>query len=217
MQVAPSLSIVLPESIDERRGLNLATETEALRECLHMPVESTCISPSSLATEFPILGVVQTSDPTWHSSTALARKIIQHPLLFGAANQGNRTLELGAGSGLVGLVWKAMSDLRGDPTAEAGDESVMVASDYHKKTLEDLSETIEKNRVAEEDASAPGTPATMTAEVLDWKALHRSLLFTKAIKSPPPVLPFPFDTPFDTILASDVVYEPEHALHIHKY
>ena len=181
---------------------------------------SSLFTPSSLADHypsFPFNAAPQVSDPNWHSSTALARKIIQNPIIFGAANQGNRTLELGAGSGLVGLVWKAMSDLRGDPTAVAGEESVVVSSDYHKQTLEELSATIKLNKVVEDAAvSPPGTPCTMSAEKLDWAALHRSLLFTKAIKSPPPVLPFPFDTPFDTILASDVVYEPSHALHIHS-
>lgn len=151
------------------------------------------------------------TDLDWHASTALARCIIQNPAAFGSSNPGNRTLELGAGSGLVGLVWKAMSDL--DPSIG---EALVVASDFHQQTLSNLAHTIHDTELAELEGTGSSTPCLLKSEKLDWAALHASRKFTKAMHAPQPVLPAPFDIPFDTILASDVIYESTHALHIHS-
>lgn len=148
------------------------------------------------------------ADHPWQSSTALARRITQNPELFGANNPNNRTLELGAGSGLVSVVCKAVGDLY-----PAGASALVVATDFHQRTLKDLSQTLED---ATPDSSSPSTPTTITSSKLDWSAIHRSLAFTKQNHSSRPVLPAPLDRPFDTILASDVVYEPTHALHLHS-
>ncbi|SGY43940.1 BQ5605_C001g00087 [Microbotryum silenes-dioicae] len=51
----------------------------------------------------------------------------------------------------------------------------------------------------------------VTAYKLDWSAVHSSLLFSSTTNSPLH-LPPPFDRPFHTLLAADVIYGPEHAL-----
>ena len=102
------------------------------------------------------------------------------------------------------MVYKAVADL-------CPSTFLVVATDFHQRILEDLSKTFK-------DASATptpsSTPTTLTSSKLDWAAIHASLAFTKQTHTARPVLPAPLDQPFDTILASDVVYDPTHALHL---
>ncbi|KDE05254.1 hypothetical protein MVLG_04389 [Microbotryum lychnidis-dioicae p1A1 Lamole] len=176
-------------------------------------------------------------DPTsvglqsWGSSILLARMIALNPTSFGIARGENeRTLELGAGTGLLSLVWKGMSE-RLDVVGEE-----VIATDYHEAVLENLRRNVASNTAAISPSSSPlnsplvrpsdshpGSPLlsptpnfpsnvpVVTAYKLDWSAVHSSLLFSSTTNSPLHLHP-PFDRPFHTLLAADVIYGPEHAL-----
>ncbi|SCV74405.1 BQ2448_6837 [Microbotryum intermedium] len=178
-------------------------------------------------------------DPTsvglqsWGSSILLARMIALNPTSFGIARGENEwTLELGAGTGLLSLVWKGMSERLGALSEE------VIATDYHGAVLENLRRNVASNTPAISPSSSPfnspqvrptdshpGSPLlsphsatsscsslpVVRAYKLDWSAVHSSLLFSSTTNSPLH-LPTPFDRPFHTLLAADVIYGPEHAL-----
>ncbi|GAA5885747.1 hypothetical protein JCM6882_007552 [Rhodosporidiobolus microsporus] len=190
-------------------------------------------------------------DPTsvglqsWGSSIILARMIALDPVSFGLGLPNQRVLELGAGTGLLSLVWKGMSERVGAPVE-------VLATDYHDGVLENLRKNVETNSAAispatSPTASPPLAPVNITPSIasktsstdssaipslsssftsasaappvqalkLDWSAVHSSRAFSAALnpRSPIPTsMPPPFDKPFHTLLAADVVYGPTHAL-----
>jgi hypothetical protein len=189
-------------------------------------------------------------DPTsvglqsWGSSIILARMIALDPLKFGIAIPDQRVLELGAGTGLLSLVWKGMSERLGVPTD-------VFATDYHDGVLENLQKNVISNSAAVSPApsplvspslkpinpktsglsspSVPGTPHSnpspasssssssslpVQTHKLDWSAVHSSRAFSAASnpRNPiPTIMPPPFDKPFHTLIAADVVYGPTHS------
>ncbi|PSR81374.1 methyltransferase domain-containing protein [Coniella lustricola] len=94
-----------------------------------------------------------------------------------------RIIELGAGTGLVGITMAKLLPRLGMAGAE------IIATDYHPTVLANLKENVLKN--FSENAAA----AVQTC-LLDWSA---------------PCLDAPLDTPADMLIATDVVYAPEHA------
>lgn len=115
-----------------------------------------------------------------------------------------RILELGAGTGLVSLaLGKLLPELDeqqrvDDDNSEREDDSegsLIVATDYHAAVLENLERNITTN--------FPHPPAAATAATkvlacpLDWSA--------------PDLTTSPLDRPFDMLVATDVVYAPQHA------
>ncbi|GAA6013489.1 hypothetical protein JCM11491_006098 [Sporobolomyces phaffii] len=188
-------------------------------------------------------------DPTsvglqsWGSSIILARMIALDPVKFGVGIPDQRVLELGAGTGLLSLVWKGMSERMGVP-------SEVFATDYHDGVLENLQKNVVSNSAAVSPApsplvspslkptnpktsglsspSNPGTPASahshsssssssslpVQTHKLDWSAVHSSRAFSAASnpRNPiPTIMPPPFDKPFHTLIAADVVYGPTHS------
>ncbi|GAA5850912.1 hypothetical protein JCM3766R1_003999 [Sporobolomyces carnicolor] len=189
-------------------------------------------------------------DPTsvglqsWGSSIILARMIALDPVKFGVGVPDQRVLELGAGTGLLSLVWKGMSERMGVP-------SEVFATDYHDGVLENLQKNVISNSAAVSPAqsplvspslrpvnpktsglsspSVPGTPHSnpspsssssssslpVQTHKLDWSAVHSSRAFSAASnpRNPiPTIMPPPFDKPFHTLIAADVVYGPTHAI-----
>lgn len=154
------------------------------------------------------------------------------PLTFGLGVPNHRALELGAGTGLLSLVWKGMSERLGAP-------SEVFATDYHEAVLDNLKRNVEANSAAITPAASPSgsranspyiNPADSSTNVsslassssslpvqahkLDWSAVHSTRAFAAASSRGQPVavsMPPPFDRPFHTLLAADVVYGPEHA------
>lgn len=185
-------------------------------------------------------------DPTsvglqsWGSSIILARMIALDPHSFGLGEPNHRALELGAGTGLLSLVWKGMSERLGAPCE-------MFATDYHEGVLDNLRKNVETNSAAitpvtsptdspslrpsrptMTDAASAGSgsgphPSSSSSSLsslpvqthkLDWSAVHSSRAFSALSGPGGPTeisMPPPFDTPFHTLLAADVVYGPTHA------
>lgn len=148
------------------------------------------------------------------------------PIGFGLGVPDHRALELGAGTGLLSLVWKGMSERLGAPCE-------VFATDYHDGVLENLRRNVEANSAAitpvqSPAASPPLKPSAYSsssslassnsslpvqAHKLDWSAVHSSRSFASANPGQPMEIsmPPPFDKPFHTLLAADVVYGPTHA------
>lgn len=151
---------------------------------------------------------------SWGSSIILARMIALDPDAFGVRASGGRTLELGAGTGLLSLVWRAMSDRAlaaqppsPNPSSLSSDEpSIVLATDFHAGVLENL-----RRNVSDNTPLSPSPTCALSVHKLDWAAVHASRSFALSAKNSL-VMPAPFDKPFDTLLAADVVYAPEHAL-----
>ena len=132
---------------------------------------------------------------TWGSACVLADMIAEEPARFGLGADHSkaarvRVLELGAGTGLVGLtIGKILLESRGN-AAE------IVASDFHPLALENLRLNIENNINL-----GPDSRLTVSAHFLDWQEAA----------DPANALEAPFDVPFDEVFGADVVYEVEHA------
>lgn len=168
------------------------------------------------------------------------------PAKFGIVEPfpGQRALELGAGTGLLSLVWKGMSERIAQENGLEHGCAEVVATDYHDAVLENLRVNVVANSPAITPAASPsaspmvrpadagGLPAKLaaqfaavnlggsatptpagpavTAAKLDWSAIHSSRKFATSSRGSLS-LPPPFDRPFRTLLAADVVYGPEHA------
>ncbi|KAK2038506.1 methyltransferase domain-containing protein [Colletotrichum somersetense] len=125
---------------------------------------------------------------SWGASILFSNIMCASPARFGLAQPelgpSPRVIELGAGTGLVSLILRGMLPHLGatSPT--------IVATDYHPAVLENLRTNVSLNY------PVSGVQHVQTA-ALDWSA---------------PVLEVPLDIPADVIVATDVIYAPEHAV-----
>ncbi|KAJ7488434.1 putative methyltransferase-domain-containing protein [Mycena latifolia] len=134
---------------------------------------------------------------TWGGACVLAEIISSEPAEFGLLHGAPpvRALELGAGTGLVGLALAKIAE-------HMGFDSRVFCSDFYPDVLQNLAANIAAN------FAAHSTPSPrISAHFLDWSSF--------AHENPPALLP-PFDEPFDLIVGADIVYEPEHAVWIHS-
>lgn len=143
------------------------------------------------------------SDPTsvglqtWGSAILLARRMASDPSHYGI-DKCRRVCELGAGSGLLSIAWAKIAESLNQPVE-------IVSTDYHADVLANLARNIRSNDLSKE--------TIVEAFKLDWEAVHASTSFARTATTASTVtLPFPFDEAFDTIIAADVVYGPNHAL-----
>ncbi|KAK6069289.1 Protein-lysine N-methyltransferase EFM2-like protein 2 [Seiridium cupressi] len=123
---------------------------------------------------------------SWGASIVFSDLICANPERFGLTALGPcpRVFELGAGTGLVGLTLAKLL-----PRVQSPDAKV-VATDYHPAVLANLRDNVAAN--------IPGTESSsMETCLLDWSA---------------PTFEAPLDKPADLIVATDVVYAPEHAI-----
>ncbi|GJC81670.1 protein-lysine N-methyltransferase EFM2 [Colletotrichum liriopes] len=125
---------------------------------------------------------------SWGASILLSEMMCASPARFGlsqpALGPSPHIVELGAGTGLVSLVLGNML-----PHLGAASPTI-VATDYHPAVLENLRSNVSLN------FPMPETSHVQTT-ALDWSA---------------PVLEAPLDVPTDIIIATDVIYAPEHAI-----
>lgn len=124
---------------------------------------------------------------SWGASIVFSKLICADPARFSLTQQAlgpsPRIIELGAGTGLVSLVLGAMLPCIQVPTP------TVIATDYHPAVLANLRTNIDTNF-----SSKPDAP--VQASLLDW--------------STPSTEP-PFHLPADMLIATDVVYAPQHA------
>lgn len=125
---------------------------------------------------------------SWGASIVLSDLMCAEPSRFGLSQPSlgtsPRIIELGAGTGLVSLVLGKMLPHLGTLKSD------VIATDYHPAVLENLRTNITENFPSEGAVS-------MHTSLLDWSA---------------PVLESPLDLPADILIATDVVYAPEHAM-----
>lgn len=133
---------------------------------------------------------------TWGGACLMADLIVQSPSQFtiGAvpASRSLRVLELGAGTGLVGLA-------AGKVLEQQGTNAQVIMTDFHSAVLENL-----RNNAS---ANFPGigtdcSSVEMSVHHLDWSQVASS--YSQQLEAP-------FDRAFDLILGADIIYELEHA------
>lgn len=125
---------------------------------------------------------------SWSASIVFSDLLCASPDRYGLAPKSDksplRVVELGAGTGLVGLVVGTMLPHLG----LAG--SKVIATDYHPAVLANLRANVATNFLSPDAAPVESC-------LLDWAA---------------PSLEAPLDIPADILIATDVVYAPEHAV-----
>lgn len=125
---------------------------------------------------------------SWGASIVISDMMCSTPERFGltaaALGAAPRIIELGAGTGLVGITMAKLLPRLGVPDAE------IIATDYHPAVLANLRDNVMANFPSCE-LSAP-----VKTCLLDWSA---------------PCLDAPLHKPADMLVATDVVYAPEHA------
>ncbi|KAJ7178284.1 putative methyltransferase-domain-containing protein [Mycena filopes] len=140
---------------------------------------------------------------TWGGACVLSEMIAAHPPDFGLFTAGSptplRVLELGAGTGLVGLTFTAAAKSTGIP-------ATVVCTDFYPSVLENLASNISANFPIPDPDLNP-TVVRISSHFLDWSS------FTGA--DTVPSLPPPLDAAFDVILGADIIYEPAHAPWVH--
>lgn len=148
------------------------TETSVSGSILRPLLFPTCEPDSPHQTE-PLLVTLNDAlpsslDPTsvglqsWGASIILARLMALHPKQYGIGYSGTRCLELGAGTGLLSLVWKGMSE-------RLGAESDVVATDFHDEVLSNLKHNVRSNTPTltpqtSRPPSQPGSPSFFPAD-----------------------------------------------------
>ncbi|KAI6125183.1 putative methyltransferase-domain-containing protein [Pisolithus thermaeus] len=145
---------------------------------------------------------------TWGGACVLAEMIVEHPEQFGldfrigedytCGKRPLRVLELGAGTGLVGLT---ATKVLVASSAERDFRTTVVATDFYPSVLDNLRANIDRNFPGD---LGDGT-VTITSHFLDWSKLP-------TMSSVPELL----SEPFDVVFGADIVYEADHAAWIKK-
>ncbi|KAF8322247.1 hypothetical protein DL93DRAFT_2124075 [Clavulina sp. PMI_390] len=136
---------------------------------------------------------------TWGASSAMAERILVSPSSYGldlqeasAASRPIRILELGAGTGLLGLAI-------GNLLVQAGCSAQVVLTDFHAAVLANLEVNIRANPL-----SSSSSLVTLIAAPLDWELVHNAR--GEELELHPAL-----QEKFDIIVGADVVYHPDHA------
>ncbi|KAI1496813.1 putative methyltransferase-domain-containing protein [Biscogniauxia marginata] len=128
---------------------------------------------------------------SWGAAIVFSELICASPSQFGFTSQtlgsAPRIVELGAGTGLVSIVL-------GKIVPHVGvTDSTIIATDYHPSVLANLRDNITTNFPLLKHHG----PRPIEAALLDW-----------SVPAPTP----PLDAPADVLVATDVIYEPRHAV-----
>ena len=125
---------------------------------------------------------------SWGSAIRFAERMALDPSAFGLTLPSSgtlRVLELGAGTGLLGIVAAKLLAL----SAPSPSTLELVATDFHPSVLDNLRRNVATNFPAPE--SSP-----VDVRALDWER---------------PAYAGALAAPFDVVLAADVIYHPDHA------
>ncbi|CAO1638885.1 unnamed protein product [Sympodiomycopsis kandeliae] len=161
---------------------------------------------------------------TWGAAPLLARHLVSHVLR--QESQLGNVLELGAGTGLVGLaVAAALCHRRADEQGEKEESCSVELTDYHPHVLKTLQDNVALNHLPSSG------PINCQVAQLDWQAVHReesrdaSKTEEKEYNSTAQTLPsvngiandlhshWPSIAPtseFEIIIAADCIYDPHH-------
>ncbi|ROT37230.1 hypothetical protein SODALDRAFT_334314 [Sodiomyces alkalinus F11] len=165
-------------------------------------------SPSSPSSPIQVhlndgLAGTDSSDPddvglqSWGAAVILSELLCSDPSHFGLTRlptSSPRIIELGAGTGLVSLVLAHLLPRLG----VTGDSTTIIATDYHPSVLANLGANVEANFPPQKDEKPH--PAAPLVAPLDWASPLDA-------ESPP----FRHLGGADMLVATDVVYAPEHA------
>ena len=143
---------------------------------------------------------------TWGAAIVVSDVLVRHPTLFHSAlaSSSNVTLkiaELGAGTGLFGMVAAKMLSQRGIPAD-------VVLTDYHSQVLNNLRHNVQENFATPDVATEDTNQTSVEVEHLDWLNLHQRVLQGVA------GVENASQPKYDLLLLADVIYAPEHALWI---
>ncbi|TKY89405.1 hypothetical protein EX895_001936 [Sporisorium graminicola] len=159
---------------------------------------------------------------TWGAAPILSQLLLP---LQAIADDAFNVLELGAGTGLVGLTLASWS--RRYRTTH---ETQIVCTDYHPTVLENLAHNIMLNGWNPDAQPAQGAKLSVTARCLDWQSVHRmqqgygqdvtreltsqtlpNLSSTSSDSSWSKLLDVDVHSnTFDMLVAADCVYDPVH-------
>ncbi|KAH0835920.1 hypothetical protein J3R83DRAFT_9816 [Lanmaoa asiatica] len=164
---------------------------------------------------------------TWGGACVLAEMIAERPDRFGLGSTGThgldtrerplRILELGAGTGLVGLtVARLLQALRPckrpNPNPTLYPRAIIVLTDLYPPVLDNLQSNIDINfpTVPDRnfDTDRAATQILVNIHTLDWSSFSTTTTETLLI-------PDMLSTPFDVVFGADIVYEAQHAVWIH--
>lgn len=135
-----------------------------------------------------------TGHRTWGSATLLALDVLNRPRqIFGNASSPIHVLELGSGTGLVGLAAAFALQARAGPFH-------VCLTDFDDDALANLQHNVTQNLA---DVDCAREPTDVQIKKLDWASCL-------SLQAPPG-----FARQFDIILAADVVYEPDHVRLVH--
>jgi predicted nicotinamide N-methyase len=144
---------------------------------------------------------------TWGGAYVLADLFADFPdeLLPPPTSTTLRVLELGAGTGLVGLALTRLLHLRGQATHT-------VVTDFYPSVLENLRRNVTMNFPGHpQDCHNTGSPSSsVTVEFLNWEQLANTSDSVDGLEAAAAL-----GAPFDVLIGADIIYEAEHARWIH--
>lgn len=143
---------------------------------------------------------------TWGAAIVVSDVLVRHPALFHPALASSnshrlRIAELGAGTGLLGMVAAKMLQQR-NISAD------IVLTDYHSQVLKNLEHNVQENFPTDRTESALSSEVSLAVEHLDWLQIHRKVLQGIADAE------YANQPKYDLLLLADVIYAPEHAVWI---
>lgn len=180
----------------------------------------------------PMQDHVSVGVQTWGSAILLGREMSLNPSDFGLfpgpstpSHRGVRVLELGAGTGLLGILCRKLLDLRMASPDIDGDKysGLVVATDYHHDVLANLKVCVDLNFPPRVPTATGGVVATKVEHEddgvkiakLDWTTFPAYMTGRKdgqmVHEEDNADVGQYVREPFDLVLASDCVYDPTHA------
>ncbi|KAL9937043.1 hypothetical protein V8E36_004278 [Tilletia maclaganii] len=157
---------------------------------------------------------------TWAAAAFLSDWLLKdiarlHPALGSVSSASSpfseqpfRSLELGAGTGLVGLALAKYLDTQ-HQQQHPGARSEICLTDYHEQVLANLRYNVEAN--TESNAVSRATSSKTTVEHLDWEEVHLTLTQANTNASRQSRWWSSQPNSWPSITAADCVYSPDHA------
>lgn len=142
---------------------------------------------------------------TWAAAIILSDLLVRspediHPSLCNTdGGRGLSVAELGAGTGLVGIVCAQLLAHRMTRATQGGNRVVL--TDYHSMVLANLRRNVTANPVQATATAGGEPPVQMSVESLDWSHYYQQDV--NALAAP--------TSQYDLLLAADVVYSRSHA------